>query len=89
MTTAIYSEDFATIIDPTAGSFKDLLDAAAGDFSDDFDLDEAVRPLGVDVTVSGMATCDADADIDRQAVEEAARGVDAYEVLQRHEAARA
>ena len=100
MTTAIYSEDFATIIDPTAGSFKDLLDHVAGDFSDDFDLDEAVgdyvdelneavRPLGVDVTVSGMATCDADADIDREQVEEAARGVDAYEVLQRHEAARA
>ena len=100
MTTAIYSEDFATIIDPTAGSFKNLLDTAAGDFADDFDLDEAVgdyvdklneavRPLGVDVTVSGMATCDAGADIDRQAVEEAARKVGMYEVLQRHEAARA
>ena len=100
MTTAIYSEDFATIIDHTAGSFKDLLDNAAGDFAGDFDLDEAVsdyvdklndavRPLGVEVTVSGMATCDADADIDRQQVEEAARGVDAYEVLERHEAARA
>lgn len=100
MTTAIYSEDFATIIDPTAGSFKDLLETAAGDFSDDFDLDEAVsdyvdklnqtvRPLGVNVTVSGMATCDADADIDRQQIEETAREVDIYEVLQRHEAARA
>ena len=92
MTTAIYSEDFETIIDPTAGSFKDLLDHVA----DDIDLDEAVpdyvdklnqavRPLGVDVTVSGMATCDADADIDRLAVEKAAREVDMYEVLERHE----
>lgn len=100
MTTAIYSEDFATIIDPTAGSFRDLLDHVAGDFADDFDLDEAVhdyvdelneavRHLGVHVTVSGMATCAADADIDREQVEEAARGVDAYDVLQRHEAARA
>lgn len=94
MTTAIYSEDFATIIDPTAGSFKDLLDHVA----DDIDLDEAVpdyvdelnkavNPLGVNVTVSGMATCDAAADIDRQAVEEAAREVDMYEVLERHEVA--
>ena len=93
MTTAIYAEDFETIIDPTAGSFQDLLDHVA----DDIDLDEAVpdyvdelnkatRPLGVNVTVSGMATCDADADIDRQAVEEAAREVDIYEVLELHEA---
>ena len=93
MTTAIYSEDFETIIDPTAGSFKDLLDHVADDIDLDEavpdyvdELNEAVRHLGVHVTVSGMATCAADADIDRQAVEEAAREVDIYEVLERHEA---
>lgn len=96
MTYTTYSDNFATFIDPAANDLKDLLDQVAGDFADDYDMDQAVsdyvdelnkavNPLGVDVTVSGVAYCDYDADPDADAVREAALTVDVDDILQRND----
>lgn len=93
MTSAIFSNDFASIIDEAAPDFRYIITTAAGDFADDFDLDQAVSdyvaaldaavsPLGVRVAASGVATCEAGADIDREAVAQAADTVDIDKILQ-------
>lgn len=100
MTSTTYTDSFASIIDKTAPDFRYIITTAAGDFADDFDIDQAVadyvdelnkavRPLGVDVTASGVATCEAGADIDREAVAQAARDVDIDGILQRNDKTKA
>ena len=100
MTSTTYTDSFASIIDKTAPDFRYIIATAAGDFADDFDIDQAVadyvdelnkavRPLGVDVTASGVATCEAGADIDREAVAQAARDVDIDGILQRNDKTKA
>ncbi len=99
MTSTTLSEHFPSIIDRKAPDFRYLLDPT-GELEDDFDLDQAVsdyveeinkavRPLGVDVTASGVATCEIGADIDRVAVEQAARDVDVDGILQRNDKTKA
>lgn len=96
MTSTTYADSFASIIDKTAGDFRYIIATAAGDFEDDFDIDQAVadyvdelnkavNPLGVDVTASGVAYCEYGADIDHEAVAQAARDVDVYDILQRND----
>lgn len=96
MTSTTYADSFASIIDGAAPDFRYIITTAAGDFEDDYDIDqavadyvdelnEAVNPLGVDVTANGIAYCEAGADIDQEAVAEAARGVDIDSILQRND----
>lgn len=99
MTSTTCTDNFASIIDKTAPDFRYLLDPT-GEREDDFDLDQAVAdyvdelnkavtPLGVTVTASGVATCEAGADIDREAVAQAARDVDVDGILQRNDKTKA
>lgn len=96
MTYTTYTDNFASVIDPNEASFYDLLCTAAGDFVDDYDMDqavsdfvdainEAIRPLGVVTTVSGVSYCEYGADIDDEAVQEAARDVYVYDILQKND----
>ena len=96
MTATTYTDNFASVIDPNEASFHDLLCTAAGDFVDDYDMDkavtdfvdainEAIRPLGVVTTVSGVSYCEFGADIDGDAVAAAASSVDGYDILQKND----
>ncbi|AKV55501.1 hypothetical protein BACT_1058 [Bifidobacterium actinocoloniiforme DSM 22766] len=91
-----YTDGFASIVSAEAPGMDWILENAAGADAGDYDLDAAlddymdrvnqvVNPLGLTVSRSGVAVCDADAEIDDEAVAEAARGVDVYEVLARHD----
>lgn len=88
-------DDFATSMDATASSFRSIVEDAAGSDEAGFDIDqatrdyvdaidEATRPFGYHVTISGKAIYHPYRGFDFDGAVEAAKEVDVYDSLERN-----